>query len=240
MAPVIPKTSAGTSTPAELSRETIDVVGQFHQFYSDAWMTLLVGMTIAIALVGVVLPLLINWMQTRTFKREEAATAKRLEAALARTATELHEKARAEIESLHEKNASDISRLVSETTEKQYEVFSTRFDTLKNRQLAEVGRVHAFMAIGWAKSEEHDLSVSASLIAIRTLAKANAVTKCHQICDLVLESFPKAKWDCSSIFNDTIAALEEHNDDGKYTIFIEKLKAAMEKLISNKSASAST
>ena len=50
----------------------IEIVDKVRQFYTDAWNMLLYYVVALIALVGVVVPLALQWYQQRTFKHEEA------------------------------------------------------------------------------------------------------------------------------------------------------------------------
>lgn len=108
----------------------MDILDRMQQFYTDAWNQLMGVLLIGFGVVGLIVPLLVQWMQSRSFKGER----RRFERAIAEQRGAFDKKL-AEQESSFRKAVEDVARLAS------------RLERVEDASMSHILRAHVFACI---------------------------------------------------------------------------------------------
>ena len=86
----------------------IEILNHLDTFYNNAWNKLILFTTILLAVVGILIPLIISWLQTRNLKLKEENLRKELEADYKKKISVVKEDLLKEIKSQFEQKISDF------------------------------------------------------------------------------------------------------------------------------------
>ena len=199
------------------------IVEKIHTFYENAWTKLIIVITILISFVGVVIPLVSQWYQKRTFKLEE----KEIKEGLLKHKLDLEK----EIKNSIELALVDLEQKLTKYIDSKMEKVTERIDASrgalfhlqgmnrieKDLEGAMVDFITAAEAYTKGK-DEYNLSAALNLIE-KTLLKFNKNNFNNKI-EKRLESY--------------LAELSKYSSNGSYIRQIEKiqenLKSAINKL----------
>jgi hypothetical protein len=189
-----------TPTPAP-----IEIVDKIRQFYTDAWNMLMVYITILIAIVGVVIPLTIQWYQNKTFRLEE-------------------EKLK---ESLIKENQAFIDKAINENME--------RITASLKQEIARslTGALMVQTSFLWTEKRYLDAlesGFSAIKSSLQSGNQANVQRSLRNVTRDILPNINKQQYEQQPYLKEKIGdifkTLEAENTDGRYTDYVRDLQNA--------------
>jgi len=94
--------------------DALEIINKLDAFYNNAWNHLLIFVTILVTLVGVVIPLGIQWYQRKTFKLDEERLHTTIRTEVEKARADLKAKLSEQIESEKEKLQEELRRLTKD------------------------------------------------------------------------------------------------------------------------------
>jgi type II secretory pathway pseudopilin PulG len=203
-----------TPTPAP-----IEIVDKVRQFYTDAWNMLILYVTILIAIVGVVIPLIIQRYQNRTFRLEEE-----------KLKDNLIKENKAIIEKAINERAADLQKQMDENME--------RITASLKQEMARslTGTLMVQTSFLWTEKRYLDAlesGLSAIKSALQSGNQANVQRALRNVTRDILPNISKQQYEqqpyIKEKIEDTFKTLEAENTDGRYTNYIRDLQSAYKK-----------
>ena len=157
--------------------EILDLIQKVDTFYNTSWNHLLLYSGITITALGVVLPLLIQWFQTRSIRREEEASITKINSLVAAARSDLASQLRADAETQkghiaeqlkqYEAMLATASKTLSDDIDKR--VKETRAE-LETQVKATTGNIYHVQGTMMLKAENYVPAVRSYLIAANQFA----------------------------------------------------------------------
>lgn len=214
-----------TTMPAD-PQTILDQVSRMHTFYADNWYHMLVFMGIALAIIGVLIPFLLQRMQYRLFKTLAANTESRINTnintLIANTITQLKTQITEEIKKeqasslgeLTEKFEQEIKRLERDLNMTIAGVFQVQANTPDNRP-------RLYHAMSWARSAQYYLKAGDAEDRVQ-IALENTILLLEQSTKEEYENMPKHI--NPSPIDELLEDLEKANTRKQYTRVIRNIK----------------
>jgi hypothetical protein len=197
----------------------IEIVDKVRQFYTDAWNMLILYVTILIAIVGVVIPLIIQRYQNRTFRLEEE-----------KLKDNLIKENKATIEKAINERAADLQKQMDENME--------RITASLKQEMARslTGALMVQTSFLWTEKRYLDAlesGLSAIKSALQSGNQANVQRALRNVTRDILPNISKQQYEqqpyIKEKIEDTFKTLEAENTDGRYTNYIRDLQNAYKK-----------
>lgn len=223
--------------------DAFELLRQVDAFYNTAWQHLLIYTTILLAMVGIVIPIIIQIIQRRSQKREEAALNEKIEALVDKEKSSLQLTMRSDLESYKKELSSLISQFdekikeASEGVKKLQEESQTKLrDELQKQINRALGVVFHAQGYFLSKQGDHAWAVESLVDAVEHELTADDHGNLRRALSMMiadclpnidkesLKKMPRTKEKMPRI----IEALTKQNARGEYTDVINSLRMAYE------------
>ncbi len=222
-----------------INQSDYELLSQVEQFYDRSWNKLIWFIGIGVAVVGIIMPLLINWLQRQSLKEERQS--------IRDETTRIIQFYENQINTLITQTRNDLNKRIDErvnTAKTDIEKFSgelkksrKEFDEkIKHEFYMIQGMLFEFQAMKSFEDEEFDLCFDYSRVAIISYLGAKEYESVKQIIDLIVEdilpNLGKKELDKTlTKYNITIekfiSELKEFDKDNALTEKINKLEQAL-------------
>jgi len=205
----------------------VELLQRVASFYENAWANLIFLVTIFLIFVGVIIPILIQWHQRRSFRIEEESLKQEIRKQVEEIRVSLSTELSADLNRREEQQQTQLDSKIAEvrgSLNKQalslqghvYNVQGAVLFTLNNYGLGLASYLRS--AIDFAQSErESALQGSLSAIIKTGLPKIEN------------EAINSPELGLVELFDELISTLEKNNDRGRYIRSIGKLKSEWQK-----------
>ena len=224
----------------------LEVLEKVDAFYKTSWDHLIIFGSIAALVIGVVVPLLLQFAQFRLFKREEAAVAQAIKAQVEQAKTSLAETHKQELASLRQEISASLDNKVDgalaavrEEHAKELKDVRQRLMKRSERLTGGVFHVQGVLILNLGRSQVHEQHARAALSLLHAAiseAKAedeeNLVRSLGLLSDECLPNIDKQQLDTTYdripvMIGKLEEALTSLNKHGRYEAQITSLRLAL-------------
>jgi len=200
------------------STESIDLLGKMDSFYNNAWTKLILVITIAFTIIGIVVPLLIQWYQKRELKIGE-------------------DKLREDIKNAIAVATADFTKYVDEQVQKKF----NELDEKVSKHLANLdGKTFQLQGQILFSQGDHS-SIGPLLVALESFAKADRLTNLKNLLRFSIsdeygltlftkEEVEKAIEEQNIDYKNILGDIKEKFDDGEVKRLCKKLETLLNSL----------
>ena len=197
----------------------IEILEKLDMFYNNAWNKLILFTTILLAIVGVIIPLIINWWQNRNLKLREKDL-------------------KNEITSFFDEKLKDFKKDLSSSIEEKYK---DELKKMKYYQLKIQGKLEGAQFLLQANSQSDIKDKLNSLYwSARGYINGKDFLNLQTVIDLIVKNIPKLKDEdlielkANEVdFEDIIIRLKKINENYSQTKSMRDIKVALTKVIKN-------
>lgn len=198
------------------SSDSIDIINKVDSFYNNAWDKLIIIGSVAFAIVGIVVPLVIQWYQKKTLKLSEELLKKEMEAQIGKIKDDIIREMTEKIEINIKEYESKINRINSSTNAKAFHLQANLSIEKRNYQSALGDYITA--GFDYLKCDDYqNLQIVLKVIA----------TNC--IPNLSIEEIDDLKTMSGNDLSALIMELESKDNNGSLTGIIREIKLKQQK-----------
>ena len=203
----------------------IELLSAVNEFYDQAFNRLLAITFGILAFIGVLVPIIVGWVQVRSLRQEKGSL-------LAELRSEIHSE-RAELREAIEANVREEMQILQRELEQRVEKLSS--DLKESSALAEARSFH-LQGLNFirAKDPKHAVSdlVSASINYLVGKSEANAqrcISLVYESCLPEVDRDQYAEFKMEKSCKKLLKKLEEANENGRYADHIQEIERQMER-----------
>jgi hypothetical protein len=195
----------------------IDLINKVNSFYNSAWDKLLIFGSISLFVVGIIIPIVIQWYQKREMKANEAMLKKEIESQISKIKEDLLVEMNTKIKEAIDENKSKLIQLLARTEAIGFHIQGN--SNLNNKDYTRALADYIIASEKYLIAKEY-LNLQRLLIAI--------LNSC--IPKITMQTIEEIKTTHEADLEKLIAKLNESNENNIFTDIIRKINLAVSSL----------